>query len=45
MGIRSENCMVIVGLGMLLEDQVPVFWVGDWELVNGYDREFLKGSS
>lgn len=27
MGIRGENSVVIVKLGVMLDGQVPVFWV------------------
>lgn len=44
MGICSENCLVIVELGVLFDDQVPVFWVGDSKLI-GCERKLLKASN
>lgn len=44
MGICRENCLVIVELGVVLDDRVPVFWVGDLEVV-GHERKLLKVSN
>lgn len=44
MGICSENRLIIVKLGLLFDDQVPVFLVDDLKLI-GYENGFLKAKS